>query len=79
MQGKPSHSWFIGFSPAAAPETAPAGSPGWPGRPGSRWPSGGGRRIAVAVIVEHGGYGGRLATQAAREIVLAAAELRLIR
>jgi hypothetical protein len=31
------------------------------------------------VIVEHGGYGGRLATQAAGEILRAAAELGLIR
>lgn len=37
-----------------------------------------GRRIAFAVIVEHGGYGGRLAAPAAAEIVRAAAELGLI-
>lgn len=41
--------------------------------------SSGGRRIAVAVIVEHGGYGGRLAAPATGEIVKAAAELGLIR
>jgi hypothetical protein len=40
---------------------------------------GGAKRIAVAVIVEHGGYGGRLAAPAAGEIVKAAAELGLIR
>jgi len=40
---------------------------------------GGARRIAVSVIVEHGGYGGRLAAPAAGEIVKAAAELGLIR
>jgi cell division protein FtsI/penicillin-binding protein 2 len=39
----------------------------------------GGRKIAVAVIVEHGGYGGRLAAPATGEIVKAAAELGLIR
>jgi peptidoglycan glycosyltransferase len=39
----------------------------------------GGRKIAFAVIVEHGGYGGRLAAPAAGEIVKAAAELGLIR
>lgn len=40
---------------------------------------GGAKRIAVAVVVEHGGYGGRLAAPAAGEIVRAAAELGLIR
>jgi cell division protein FtsW (lipid II flippase) len=39
----------------------------------------GGRRIAVAVIVEHGGYGGRLAAPAAGEIVRRAAALGLLR
>lgn len=39
----------------------------------------GGRKIAVAVIVEHGGYGGRLAAPAAGEIVRAAAELGLLK
>jgi cell division protein FtsW (lipid II flippase) len=38
----------------------------------------GGRRIAVAVIVEHGGYGGRLAAPAAGEIVRRAAALGLL-
>lgn len=38
----------------------------------------GGRRIAFGVIVEHGGYGGRLAAPAAGEIVRAAAELGII-
>jgi cell division protein FtsI/penicillin-binding protein 2/cell division protein FtsW (lipid II flippase) len=37
----------------------------------------GGRRIAFAVIVEHGGYGGRLAAQATAEIVQAASALGL--
>jgi cell division protein FtsW (lipid II flippase)/uncharacterized membrane protein YgcG len=39
----------------------------------------GGRRLAVAVIVEHGGYGGRLAAPAAGEIVRRAAALGLLR
>ena len=56
VQGKRSHSWFIGFAPYGVE----------------------GRRIAVAVIVEHGGYGGRLAAQATGEIVKAAAALGLI-
>ncbi|HLX09515.1 MAG TPA: FtsW/RodA/SpoVE family cell cycle protein [Thermoanaerobaculia bacterium] len=37
------------------------------------------RRIAVAVIVEHGGYGGRLAAPAAGEIVRRAAALGLLK
>ncbi len=38
----------------------------------------GGRRIAFGVIVEHGGYGGRLAAPAAGEIVQAAAQLGIL-
>ncbi|HKI01393.1 MAG TPA: FtsW/RodA/SpoVE family cell cycle protein [Thermoanaerobaculia bacterium] len=38
----------------------------------------GGRRIAFGVVVEHGGYGGRLAAPAAGEIVKEAAGLGLI-
>jgi cell division protein FtsI/penicillin-binding protein 2/cell division protein FtsW (lipid II flippase) len=38
----------------------------------------GGRKIAVGIIVEHGGYGGRLAAPAAGEIVRAAADLGLL-
>lgn len=37
-----------------------------------------GKKIAFAVIVEHGGYGGRLAAQATGEIVQAASALGLI-
>ena len=37
-----------------------------------------GRKIAVGVIIEHGGYGGRLAAPAAGEIVRAAADFGLI-
>ncbi len=37
-----------------------------------------GRRIAFGVIVEHGGYGGRLAAPAAGEIVQAAAQLGIL-
>jgi cell division protein FtsW (lipid II flippase) len=39
----------------------------------------GGRRIAFGVIIEHGGYGGRLAAPAAGEIVRQAAAFGLIR
>jgi cell division protein FtsW (lipid II flippase) len=38
----------------------------------------GGRRIAFGVLVEHGGYGGRLAAPAAGEIVKSAAQLGLL-
>jgi cell division protein FtsW (lipid II flippase) len=58
VQGKPSHSWFIGFAPYGTQ---------------------GGRKIAFAVIVENGGYGGRVAAKAAGEIVQKAAQLGLIR
>jgi cell division protein FtsI/penicillin-binding protein 2 len=37
------------------------------------------RRIAVAVIIEHAGYGGTAAAPAAGEIVAAAAAVGLIR
>jgi peptidoglycan glycosyltransferase len=58
VQGKPSHSWFIGFAPYSTQD---------------------GKKIAFAVIVENGGYGGRVAAKAAGEIVQKAAELGLIR
>jgi cell division protein FtsW (lipid II flippase) len=57
VQGKRSHSWFIGFAPYGT----------------------GGRKLAFAVIVEHGGYGGRLAAQATGEIVQAAESFGLMR
>jgi peptidoglycan glycosyltransferase len=38
----------------------------------------GGRRIAFAVLVEHGGYGGSLAAPIAKEIVEAASDLGII-
>jgi cell division protein FtsI/penicillin-binding protein 2/cell division protein FtsW (lipid II flippase) len=60
VQGKRSHSWFVGYAPYDLA--------------GMRE---GGRRIAFAVIVEHGGYGGRLAAQASGEIVQAASALGL--
>jgi cell division protein FtsI/penicillin-binding protein 2 len=60
VQGKRSHSWFVGYAPFD-----PVGA------------REGGRRIAFAVIVEHGGYGGRLAAQATGEIVQAASALGL--
>lgn len=47
VEGKPSHSWFIGFAPAGEAE----------------------RKVAFAVLVEHGGYGGRAAAETAGDIV----------
>ncbi|MES1242254.1 MAG: FtsW/RodA/SpoVE family cell cycle protein [Acidobacteriota bacterium] len=60
VQGKRSHSWFVGYAPY---DLAGARD--------------GGRRIAFAVIVEHGGYGGRLAAQASGDIIQAASALGL--
>jgi cell division protein FtsI/penicillin-binding protein 2 len=36
------------------------------------------RRLAFAVVVEHGGYGGRVAAPIARELMEAAKELGLL-
>jgi cell division protein FtsW (lipid II flippase) len=60
VQGKGSHSWFVGYAPYDLVQARE-----------------GGRRIAFAVIVEHGGYGGRLAAQASGEIIQAASALGL--
>jgi cell division protein FtsI/penicillin-binding protein 2/cell division protein FtsW (lipid II flippase) len=60
VQGKRSHSWFVGYAPHDLAQARE-----------------GGRRIAFAVIVEHGGYGGRLAAQASGEIIQAASALGL--
>jgi cell division protein FtsI/penicillin-binding protein 2 len=57
VEGKASHSWFVGFAPYQAQ---------------------GARRLAFGVLVEHGGYGGRLAAPAAGEIVRAAAGMGII-
>ena len=75
--------FLSGVSPAIAGKTGTAevkdkGSHSWfigyaP------YETGGGRKIAFGVIVEHGGYGGRLAAPAAGEIVQAAAQLGILR
>jgi peptidoglycan glycosyltransferase len=49
-----SHSWFVGFAPAARP------------------------RLAIAVLVEHGGYGSATAAPIARDLLLRAADLGLL-
>jgi cell division protein FtsI/penicillin-binding protein 2/cell division protein FtsW (lipid II flippase) len=74
--------YLAGVSPAIAGKTGTAevqdkGSHSWfigyaP------YETAGGRRIAFGVIVEHGGYGGRLAAPAAGEIVQAAAQLGIL-
>lgn len=53
VEGEPSHSWFIGFTPLST------------NRP----------KIAFAVVIEHGGYGGRAAAEVAGEIAQSLAEL----
>jgi cell division protein FtsI/penicillin-binding protein 2 len=40
--------------------------------------AGGGRRLAFAVLVEHGGYGGRVAAPVARQVMEAAKQLGLM-
>jgi cell division protein FtsW (lipid II flippase) len=55
VAGAPSHSWFVGFAPAAGP-----------------------KRIAIAVIVENGGYGARAAVPLAGDVVSAARSLGMI-
>jgi cell division protein FtsW (lipid II flippase)/cell division protein FtsI/penicillin-binding protein 2 len=65
VQDKKSHSWFIGYAPYDVPGS---GAPGGVA----------GKKIAVSVIIEHGGYGGRLAAPAAGEIVRTAAALGLL-
>jgi cell division protein FtsW (lipid II flippase) len=67
VKDQKSHSWFIGFAPY-----------GNIGKGDTSGGGNGGRRIAFAVIVEHGGYGGRIAAPAAGEIVRRAAALGLL-
>jgi len=63
LAGAFSHAWFVGFAPyGAAPQT------------GATKP----KRIAFAVLVENGQYGGTASAPIAGEVVLAARELGLI-
>jgi cell division protein FtsW (lipid II flippase) len=74
--------YLAGVSPAIAGKTGTAevqdkGSHSWfIGYAPYETPAG--RKIAFGVLVEHGGYGGRLAAPAAGEIVQAAAQLGII-
>jgi peptidoglycan glycosyltransferase len=58
--GEP-HSWFIGYAPAG-PAPLNTAAPNQP-------------RIAFAVLVEHGGYGGAMAAPIAHDLLLAAKKL----
>jgi cell division protein FtsW (lipid II flippase) len=71
IAGAPSHSWFVGFAPYG-PSTALGTGPSTALGTGPAT-----RRIAVAVILEHAGYGGAGAAPAAGEIVAAAAAVGL--
>ena len=68
VDGQRSHSWFVGFAPFS----------GSPGAPAARTLRGGVERIAFAVIVEHAGYGARVAAPVAGDIVSAARTFGLI-
>jgi peptidoglycan glycosyltransferase len=59
------HAWFVGFAPYG---TGTAGD-----SPPTR------RRIAFAVLLEHGGYGGRAAASIAGQVTSAARSLGLIK
>ena len=68
VDGQRSHSWFVGFAPFSGKHGAPA----------ARTLRGGVERIAFAVIVEHAGYGARVAAPVAGDIVSAARAFGLI-
>jgi peptidoglycan glycosyltransferase len=68
VQDAPSHAWFVGF--------APFGGAAADGRSQGDAVN---ARIAFAVLVEHGGYGGSAAAPIAGQIVTAARDLRIIR
>lgn len=74
VQDQASHAWFVGFAPyrAAAAQPAAAGS-------GQATGTNAIDRIAFAVIVEHGGYGGAAAAPIAGQIVTSARTLGIIR
>lgn len=60
-----SHAWFVGYAPYQADASG--------GAPGAR-----GRRIAICVLIENGGYGGGRATGLAGRIVAEAHRLGII-
>jgi cell division protein FtsW (lipid II flippase) len=67
VQDAASHAWFVGFAPyGAVPAPAAEASSRRVGR------------IAFAVLVEHGGYGGSAAAPIAGQIVTAARDLKIV-
>ncbi len=62
----PSHAWFIGYAPYSA------------AAPGAATHAAHGRRIAFAILIENGGYGGDRATELAARIVAEARRLGII-
>jgi len=71
-EGMP-HSWFTGFAPYGS-----TGIPSSTGIPACVASSPCPRRLAFAVLVEHGGYGARVAAPIAREVMEAAKQLGLL-
>jgi peptidoglycan glycosyltransferase len=64
LAGAASHAWFVGFAPyEAAPKNGAAPKT---------------KRIAFAVLVENGQYGGTASAPIAGELVLAARDLGLL-
>jgi cell division protein FtsI/penicillin-binding protein 2 len=61
------HAWFAGFAPYQSPTDQGSTDQATPQR-----------RLSFAVVVEHGGYGGRIAAPIAREVMEAAKELGLL-
>ena len=82
VEGQRSHSWFVGFAPFSGNPGAPAARTlrggVEPGAPAARTLRGGVEHVAFAVIVEHAGYGGRVAAPVAGDIVSAARAYGLI-
>jgi cell division protein FtsI/penicillin-binding protein 2/cell division protein FtsW (lipid II flippase) len=75
-QGMP-HAWFAGFAPyqVSPDHVSPDHVSPDPGSPEQEARQ---RRLAFAVVVEHGGYGGRVAAPIVREVMEAAKELGLL-
>jgi len=74
-EGMP-HSWFTGFAPYSG--TPLHGASGIPACGVSASDVSCDRRLAFAVLVEHGGYGARVAAPIAREVMEAACRMGLL-
>jgi hypothetical protein len=75
VQDAPSHAWFIGLAPYGG-TAVPRGGTATPGGDRGAAPV---AHIGLAVLVEHGGYGGAVAAPIAGQIVSAAKQLQIIR